>query len=421
MNTLPCGHPGRIGTLRLCPHLAVEEPPPSTRYLTGVGTRYNLVCAHCTPADLVDVCASCADRADQQSFPSGRHGEPQIPQRDKQVASSWVTWPCPVRPLNDGCLAPLPDGWLAFTADGLVEIDGAGEHRLIGPIELPEENPVDMRDYPDRPRRGLHTSRDGRFAAIVSDYGQYATVVDLADWTTVLDLDRDWNDNEFTRFPFAFLSIGDAAKVVAGTDWNRLDVFTLPGGELLTERETEAPERGQPEPPHYLDYFQGAVHVSPSGRWLVVDGWAWHPVGMPTVIDVEAWLGGDIHAAEKGRNITLGRDGTGDQPIAWVDDTTVAVQGIGTVHDQMLDGVELYDVTTGRRTGLFAGPNGPMWSHQGLLYVTAEAGFEIWDPADGARIGFAEGFRPTAHRDGTFAELDNDRLRIWVTSLEPGQ
>lgn len=416
MNTLPCGHPGRIGTLRLCPHLAVEEPPPSTRHLTGVSTRYNLVCAYCTPADLIDVCASCADRADQQSFPSGWHGEPQIPPRDKQLANSWVTRPCPVRPLNDGCLAPLPDGWLAFTADGLVEVDGQGEHRLIGPIELPEENPVDMRDYPDRPRPGLHTSRDGRFAAVVSDYGQYATIVDLADWTTVLDLDRDWNDNEYTRFPLAFLDTGDPAKVVASTDWNRLDVFTLPGGELVTERETAAPERGQPEPPHYLDYFQGAVHVSPSGRWLVVDGWGWHPVGMPMVIDVEAWLGGDIHAAEKGRTITPGRDGTGDQPIAWVDDTTVAVQGMGAAYDRMLDGVELYDVTTGRRTGMFAGPNGPMWGHRGLLYVAAEAGFEAWDPAEGARIGFAEGFRPTAHRGGVFAELGNDQLRIWTSS-----
>ncbi|WP_020645112.1 hypothetical protein [Amycolatopsis balhimycina] len=56
-----------------------------------------------------------------------------------------------------------------------------------------------------------------------------------------------------------------------------------------------------------------------------------------------------------------------------------------------------------------------MWAHGGLLYVAAEAGFEVWDPAEGARIGFAPGFRPTAHRDGAFAELRNDQLRIWTT------
>ncbi|MEV4057626.1 hypothetical protein AB0J55_41020 [Amycolatopsis sp. NPDC049688] len=37
----------------------------------------------------------------------------------------------------------------------------------------------------------------------------------------------------------------------------------------------------------------------------------------------------------------------------------------------------------------------------------AEAGLEVWDPAEGARIGFLE--------DGTFAELRNDQLRTWTT------
>ncbi|MEU0792737.1 hypothetical protein ABZ342_21915 [Amycolatopsis sp. NPDC005961] len=414
MNTLPCGHPGRIGTLRLCPHLAVEEPPPSTRHLTGVGTRYDLICGLCTPAALVEVCESCADRADQESFPAGWQGEPETLLRDGELGGRWSTRPCPVRPVNDGCLAPMPGGWLALTEEGFVRID-EDDQWLLGPVELPAETYEDIRDIPDRPRRGLHTSRDGRYAAVVSDYGQFATVVDLREWLTVLDLDRDWNDNELTRFPLAFLGEGDATRVVAGTDWNRLDVFALPGGELLTDRETAAPDRGEKAPEHYLDYFQGALHVSPSERSLVVDGWAWHPVGMPTVVDVEAWLGGDIHAAERGRTITPGRDDW-DQPIAWLDDTTVAVQRMGVSSDEMLDGVELYDAGTGRRTGMFAGPTGPMWGHRGLLHVAAEAGFEVWDPAAGARIGFAEGFRPTAHdpATGAFAELRNDQLRIWA-------
>jgi hypothetical protein len=415
VNTLPCGHPGRTGTLRVCPHLAVEEPPPSTRHLTGVGTHYDLVCARCTPAALVDVCERCADRADQRSFPSGWHGEPEILLRDKELAGTWVTRPCPVKPVNDSCLAPVPDGWLALTEEGFVRIDGEDQW-LVGPVELPEETHEDVRDFPDRPRRGLHTSRDGRFAAVVSDYGQFARVVDLHEWVTVVDLDRDRVDNELTRYPLAFLGEGGTAKVVAGTDWNRLDVFALPGGELLADRETAAPERGEPEPEHYLDYFQGALHVSPSERSLVVDGWVWMPVGSPLVVDLSAWLGGDVHAAETGRHLTPGRSSDWDQPIAWLDDTTVAIQRMGASWQQMLDGVELYDAGTGRRTGMFAGPAGPMWGHRGLLYVTAEDGFEVWDPADGARIGFAEGFRPTAHdpATGAFAELRNDQLRIWA-------
>jgi hypothetical protein len=380
--------------------------------LTGVGTHYDLACALCTPAALVEVCESCAERADQRSFPAGWYGEPEILVRDKELPGSWVIRSCPVRPLNDGCLAPMPDGWLALTEEGFVRIDG-DDQWLVGPVELPEETREDMRDFPDRPRRALHTSRDGRFVAVVSDYGRHGTVVDLRDWSTVLDLDRGCDDTEFTRFPLAFLGEGDTAKVVAGTDWNRLDVFTLPGGELLTDRETAAPDRGEEPPEHYLDYFQGALHVSPSERALVVDGWVWMPVGAPLAVDVAAWLGGDVHAAETGRHLTPGRSGAWDQPIAWLDDTTVAIQRMGAAWQEILDGVELYDVTTGRRTGMFAGPAGPMWAHDGLLYVRAEAGLAVWDPAEGARIGLLAGFHPVAHGSGAFAELRNDQLRIW--------
>jgi hypothetical protein len=310
------------------------------------------------------------------------------------LPGTWATRPCPVQPLNDGCLAPMPGHWLALTAEGFVRITG-NDQWLVGPVELPEETYEDIRDIPDRPRRGLHTSRDGRFAAVVSDYGQFATVVDLDEWVTVVHLDRDWNDNELTRFPLAFLGEGETAKVVAATDWNRLDVFALPSGELLTDRES---------PP--LDYFLGALHVSPSERWLVTDGWAWHPVGIPLAVDLAAWLDGDRYAAEHGRHLA-DRDTTWDTPIAWPAENTVALQDD--------DGVELYDVTTGRRTGMFAGPKGRMWAHGGLLYVAAVAGLEIWEPAEGARIGLLDGFTPIAHRDGTFAELRNDQLRTWTT------
>ncbi len=321
------------------------------------------------------------------------------------LPGTWATRPCPVRPLNDGCLAPMPGHWLALTAEGFVRITD-DDQWLVGPVELPEETYEDIRDIPDRPRRGLHASRDGRFAAVVSEYGQFATVVDLDEWVTVLDLDRDWSDNELTRYPLAFLGEGETAKVVAGTDWNRLDVFALPGGELLTDRETAPPRPEEPESEHYLDYFQGALHPSPSERWLVIDGWAWHPVGIPLAVDLTAWLAGDRHAAEHGRHLA-DRGDTWNTPIAWLDENTVALQDT--------DGVTLYDVATGRRTGMFAGPAGRMWGHGGLLHVAAEAGLEVWDPAEGARIGFLPGFTPIAHRDGTFAELRNDQLRTWTT------
>ncbi|WP_233223529.1 hypothetical protein [Amycolatopsis sp. CA-128772] len=374
--------------------------------LTGVATRFDLLCGPCAelPApELIDACVGCFDCTEVLAH-LGWRGAPEILLRDRELAGAWATRPCPVRPLNDRCLAPHPEGWLALTEAGFVRIDDEDQW-LLGPVVLPEERDVERNDGPDRPRGPvLHVPDDGRFAAIVSDYGQYGTVVDLAEWVTVLDLDRDWDDNEWTRFPFAFL---DGDRFVAATDSNRLDVFEAATGRLLTERSTTREDN----PEHYLGYCFGAMLPSPSGRSLLTDGWAWHPVGIPLVIDCAAWLAGDRHAPEHGRHL-VDRGAAWDTPMAWLNENTVALQGIGV---PLLDGIELRDATTGHHIGSFAGPKGRMWAHDGLLYVAAEAGLGVWDPAEGARIGLLEGFAPIAHREGTFAELRNDQLRTWAT------
>lgn len=249
----------------------------------------------------------------------------------------------------------------------------------------------------------LHTSPDGRFAAAVTDYGRYGVLVDLTSGAATRELDRQAHHTETTPFPVAFLG----SRVVAATDWNRLDAFDAATGRLLTERVTDD-ER------HYLNYFFGRLLPSPSGRSLLADGWVWSPFGVPRVIDSAAWLDGDVHAPEHGRALAQ-RAYAWDDPVAWLDEETVVQQRIGDDDELMLDGVTLLDAATGRRKAVFAGPKGRMWAHGGLLYVAAEAGLEIWDPAEGARIGCLEGFTPIAHRDGVFAELRNDQLRTWAT------
>jgi hypothetical protein len=234
--------------------------------------------------------------------------------------------------------------------------------------------------------------------------------VDLSTGAAVLALDRGDYRVELTPFPLAFLG----TAVIAATDWNRLDAFDLTTGRLLTERDT-AWEDGEPRPEDYLDYFHGALIPSPNGRWLLDDGWNWGPAGAPTIIDAQAWLDNDLYASENGMRLSL-RAYAWDQPVAWIDDNTVAIQRIGQDDDAMIDGVEVYDVLTGRLTGMFAGPAGPMWSHSGTLFVAASAGLTAWDPIGGARIGLVQDFQPTAFdsRTGTFAELKDSRLRTWT-------
>lgn len=394
----------------MCTHLVAEHPPGSFRVLTGAGMDYHLLCAECVDAEapLIEVCEGCADNASEWDSVLGWRGEPEIKRHDRELGGTWLTWDSPIRPVNDRCLAPLPGGsWLALTADGLVEIDGIGEHRLLTAVELPDEAPSEWAGRVRSP--ALHTSADGGLVAVVTNYGRYGTVLERGSGDQILALDREDYYNKTTPFPFAFIGEGPETTVIAATDWNRLDAFDATG-RLLTDRVTSHQDNRD----HYLDYFHGALSPSPSGRFLLTDGWVWHPVGVPMVFDVGAWMAGDTHAAEHGVSLCQ-RDYAWDQPIAWVDDDLVAIQRIGADDEQMVDGIELYDIH-GTRKGMFAGPSGPMWAHRGLLHVAAEGGFEIWDPVEGARIGLCEGFTPTAHRDGVFAELGNGQLRIWTST-----
>ncbi|WP_344313225.1 hypothetical protein [Fodinicola feengrottensis] len=233
-------------------------------------------------------------------------------------------------------------------------------------------------------------------------------ILDIATGRTIA-LDRGPYQCKTTPFPIAFL---DDAVIVA-TDWNRLDLFDMASGHLSSNRDT-AWQRECPRPEHYLDYFHGRLLLNPSGGSLADDGWIWSPVGAPSVIDVEGWRRGDTYAAEHGEALSY-RSYAWDQPIAWIDDTTIAIQRIGHDDEAMLDGVEIYDAPSGRRIAIFAGPNGRMWAYRGKLHVAASTGMEIWNRETGARISHLTDFRPTAHDPvtGAFAELRENRLRTW--------
>lgn len=362
---LECGHAAVSAASRLCAHLLVEEPPDYHRVLTGSGVRYDLACAECVDQPLLTACEGCAERAGRWADDLGWKGTPEVRHEDREPIGSVRSEICEVQPLTSRCLAPLPHGWLALTADGLVDL----RKGIVCEVEPGHD--------------ALRTSEDGRYAAAVTDYGQRAVVVDLRSGGVVLELDRGAYHSDRTPFPLAFLP-GD--RVVAATAWNRLDVFDLPSGAVLTERQADGV------------HFRGALTPSPSGRWVLDGSW---------VVDVEAWLrdGGEPPS------LRLARRGCAwDQPVAWVSEDLVAIQRIGDDDEAVLDGVELYSVPSGRRLEPFAGPAGRMWAHNGLLCVSGTDGFEIWDPGRGARVGLVPGFRPIAHRDGTFVSLGDGVL-----------
>ncbi|WHT19946.1 hypothetical protein N8J89_02380 [Crossiella sp. CA-258035] len=395
MDSLPCGHVAHPAERRSCAHLPAAKSRSHYRQLTGTGMDHVLLCPACADgqeplANVIEICPGCLELIDEEfDDVLGWRGQPEIRLRDGELTGAWTSRACAAEPLNPRCLAPLPDGWLALTAEGLVHLGESADRPVEARIELPTEEPAEFRGRVRGP--ALHTSRDGHFAAVVTDYGRYGTVLDLRTGQVVLPLDRNEYHPETTPFPFVFL---DAGQVVAATDWCRLEVIDLGSGQSLAH--------------HQLDYFRGALHRNPSGTRVADDGWVWGPVGSPRVLDVPAWLRGE----EPDQRLSY-RDHAWDQPVAWVDEDTVAVQRVGQLDWAMIDGVELYDARTAARTGMFAGPAGPMWGFGGLLHVSASAGFELWDPAQGARIGLIEGFRPHAHNPvtGAFAELADGVLR----------
>lgn len=404
----------------MCAHLVVEKPAGYVAFLTGTMFEYDLLCGDCAdspdPAGgLVAVCAGCVARADEWASMAGWRGEPEVRHLDRDLLGTWSTRDCSAVPLSAKSLAPLPGGWLVLSEDGLVEIpdDGPlGEAEPLAEAEPEEDGPRHKHEA------ALHVSLDGRFAAVVIDYGRHGQLRDRRTGQLVRRLDRGDYHPDVQVFSATFAVVDGATVLIASSDWNRLDAFDPETGRCLTERPTDDANAES-----YLDYFHAGLLLSPSGRLLCDDGWLWHPVAAPAIVDLTAWLGGDPHAAERPRFLGE-RWGDWGEPIAWIDEDTIAVQRIGPDELAMIDGIMIHSAATGERMGVFAGPAGPMWGHDGLLYVNATEGLEVWDPALGARIGLLRGFHPIGHNPmtGAFAELADGRLRTWTRSSEkPGR
>ncbi|GAA0582893.1 hypothetical protein HPO96_08880 [Kribbella sandramycini] len=400
MDLLACGHAALEGRFRSCLHLTVENDLDAARRYTGRGGEYEVVCTDCFEladpwSQLATICEGCAERVDEEAVWT-IVGQPEVLHRDRPIGGHLSAEPAYLAVANDRCLAPHGDGWLVFTGTYLMTLDGKS-HRL----KLPKEDK--NTGHPQTEGPALHVSADGRFAAVAWDHGRYGRVVDLTTGRVTVGLDRGDERTFASAFPCAFLPDG---TLVAGTAWNRLDLFDPATGALLTPRVVEQSDRRY--------HWHGRLHVSPTGEWIVDDGMNFGWQGEPKVHDVPAWRGGDVYSTEHSRWLCTRPDVYG-LPIAWVDDTTVAIQGVGDNDEAIVDGVQLYDVRSRERIATIFGPKGRMWGNDGGLAVDGEEGLELWDVGEGARVGVVPGFHPMAYnaRTRTFAALRDWTLRTY--------
>ncbi len=215
---------------------------------------------------------------------------------------------------------------------------------------------------------------------------------------------------DLTRFPCAFTEHLGEQVLLAGTDWNRVDAFAVPSGRLLTERGPTRYAQGETRPDHYVDYFQGALHVSPDGSRVVSDGWVWQPMGVPLLWDLARWLDGDVWQAEEASSLV--QRYLWDTTICWVGDECVAMWGIGEDDEAMLPGAILFSLTASTPTVAFAGtPRQQFWSNGRHLFAASDIGLTIWDPFTGERLGELIGFQPQSYNPYTDEFLVKDGYR----------
>ncbi|MBK6014476.1 YncE family protein [Streptomyces sp. MBT53] len=312
--------------------------------------------------------------------------------------------PAAVGPVAD--LAPVSGAprsqWLLLTTAGdLVRFDAdSGTARTVGATTVPAEPQPDYwREHVVR--RRLHASHDGRFAGIVNDYGRYGEVADLETGRVTLSLDGGDYHQYTVPFSFAFTQHKGRTLVVHRTAWNRLDVSDALTGELLTPRD--------PGIPHRLDYFHGALAVSPRGTRIADDGWIWQPYGVPTVLNLRSWIEGRTFESEDGRTRKEldWRDYYWNEPQCWIDERHIAVTGLKGIDYEAKSstrGVRVFDAVRCRELLALPGVEGALFAADGMLFAAALAGLQAWDPVSGELRGTVPGFVPTHHHPGA-AEL----------------
>ncbi|MEV8376427.1 hypothetical protein AB0P21_27035 [Kribbella sp. NPDC056861] len=322
-------------------------------------------------------------------------------------------------------LAPVEDRgrpvWLVLAEDGRISRWdlGTGEHELVGITTVAPE--PDHDPWPDKElRRHLHASGNGAFAAVVNDYGHFGEVLDLRAGEVTMVLENEHNDLETVPFSLAFGRSHGRDVVIHRTEWNRLDVSDPQTGKLLTDRPSRVYDGSEVTPEHDLDYFHGALYVSPDSRWVLDDGWVWHPIGFPAVWDLERWIGNNVWESEDGptRVELCDREYYWDHPMVWIDSVRVAVEGVGISDLSMRPGARIFDVSQrGLQEGwkvpspaevlTFEGPAGRFFSDGTSLFSSAEAGLSVWELTEGKLVDEVPGFVPTHHHRaaGQFLQL----------------
>lgn len=367
---------------KACAHLLAAELAYVAHY-TGNGMECIYMCEACdkgTP-EVRAVCEECRERAKEGGF-ERMVGTPGIVEGSSALRFVHRKPPPLAHPqLVDARGVPGGDRdrWIGLTAEGglyALDLDRASVRQVgaVANLVAPEL------------ALELHLSRDGRLAAVVQRRGRYGTVIDLETGVQTMQLDRAEYHEEHCAFSVAFVTHGGRDLVVHATAWNRLDISDARTGELLTAREQPKYHRGEPNDPHYLDYFHCGLSVSPDQTWIIDNGWVWAPQGQVAAWRLDRWLTENVWESEDGPTRTR-LDFRGyfwDGPVTWLDGHTAIVWGYGE-DDPQLDAVQLFDLDAKTHRWFAGVPRGEV-IYDRVLVSLEGAKATAWDLATGARL-----------------------------------
>jgi hypothetical protein len=413
---------------QVCRHLLEVTELDYVQRFTGRACDYDLICGDCFHApesiadQLVGVCDECFREIEHQRTWEGILGAPEVriaptgtlrfQHETIDVSALAGVSIIAMEPIDarNGC-------WLAYAESGeLIEVDLGQRQAQVVTVVPPEtvgfEGAFDKTKSASFPRAAkftLRVSARGEFAGLARTYGSSAAIVELGTGRVTQTLKRDGYHSDVSAFPLAFADVEGGVRVIHGSAWNRLDVSDPRTSELLTSREPTGYRRGEPRPPHYLDYFHGQLTVSPDQAWLVDNGWVWAPVGVVATWSLRGWLHGNLWESEDGdsKRRLCWRDYYWDGPLCWVDDTRLAVWGYGRDDEWLVPAVQIFDVVSGERVGWFAGPKGRLVFDKYLFSTDSKDGTAVWDVGSGERLLVDHGVRPVTYHRGSkwFATL----------------
>lgn len=431
MRAKQCNHES-LNDKKICIHLlekAAKEESKTLAYkdlyhkLTGKELEYDLICENCyknyhnIDSYLQLICNECYLKVvgEDGDSPSGICGEPGIKIKESNIHFNHKKVSINGFQSTDLlALEPLytfeGNKWLGITKHKeLINLDF--DNCSINKVLEIDNTEIDFNSD-----ICLHISPNNRFIAIANTLGLCGIAIDLSTKQHTIKLKRS-NYGNHSKFPLSFFEYkGKQYLVHSDERIKRLDISDPETGQLLTNRELPSWRNEKEPPPHYLDYSHGSLCLSPNQEWIADFGWMWHPIGILRTWNLHKWLEENVWESEDGESLKelFWRDYFWDGPMCWLDNTTLAVWGIGGHGDALIPGVIFFDVVTGNEIGKIIGPKagekGSMIFDKYLFSISKEEGTSVWEIATSERLCIDKSlFSANYHKVAKqFLQIEND-------------